>query len=230
MSAQRAAAATPPAIAAPPARAAAVPARAAALAVRGGGAGRRGGGSFGMVVVEAPRRGKQLGEVHGFAAAAVEFVDLGAAAESVGEDHRARAASGSRGSRARSAQASLTSPWPTWKPKLPARPQQPISRCSAWPPAAVSSFLVRVPAEHGVLVAVHLGEHRRPPLAAGRRRPGPQPRSRGPGCCTRRSRGIVGYVLGGPVVAAAGLIAPRSLRTATASWRPDRGLRGDPAR
>jgi hypothetical protein len=43
-----------------------------------------------MVVVEAGRRGKQLGEVHGFAAAAVEFVDLGAAAESVGEDHRAR--------------------------------------------------------------------------------------------------------------------------------------------
>jgi hypothetical protein len=43
-----------------------------------------------MVVVEAARRGKQLGEVHGFAAAAVEFVDLGAAAESVGEDHRAR--------------------------------------------------------------------------------------------------------------------------------------------
>ena len=34
-----------------------------------------GGGSFGMVVVEATRRGKQLGEVHGFAAAAVEFVD-----------------------------------------------------------------------------------------------------------------------------------------------------------
>ena len=90
MSAQRAAAATPPAIAAPPARAEAVPARAAALAVRGGGAGRRGGGSFGMVVVEAARRGKQLGEVHGFAAAAVEFVDPDAAAESVGEDHRAR--------------------------------------------------------------------------------------------------------------------------------------------
>jgi len=45
-----------------------------------------------MVVVEAARRGKQLGEVHGFAAAAVEFVDLGAAAESVGEDHRARRA------------------------------------------------------------------------------------------------------------------------------------------
>jgi hypothetical protein len=90
MSAQRAAAATPPAIAAAPAGAAAVPARAAALAVRDGGAGRRGGGSFGMVVVEAARRGKQLGEVHGFAAAAVEFVDLGAAAESVGEDHRAR--------------------------------------------------------------------------------------------------------------------------------------------
>ena len=90
MSAQRAAAGTPPAIAAAPARAAAVPARAAALAVRGGGAGRRGGGSFGMVVVEAARRGKQLGEVHGFAAAAVEFVDVGAAAESVGEDHRAR--------------------------------------------------------------------------------------------------------------------------------------------
>ena len=66
MSAQRAAATTPPAIAAATARAAAVPARAAALAVRGGGAGRRGGGSFGMV-----RRGKQLGEVHGFAAAAV---------------------------------------------------------------------------------------------------------------------------------------------------------------
>jgi hypothetical protein len=40
-----------------------------------------------MVVVEAARRGKQLGEVHGFAAAAVEFVDLGAAAESVGEDY-----------------------------------------------------------------------------------------------------------------------------------------------
>jgi len=44
-----------------------------------------------MVVVEAARRGKQLGEVHGFAVAAVEFVDLGAAAESVGEDLRARA-------------------------------------------------------------------------------------------------------------------------------------------
>jgi hypothetical protein len=40
-----------------------------------------------MVVVEAARRGKQLGEVHGFAAAAVEFVDLGAAAESIGEDY-----------------------------------------------------------------------------------------------------------------------------------------------
>jgi hypothetical protein len=30
-----------------------------------------------MVVAEAARRGKQLGEVHGFAVAAVEFVDLG---------------------------------------------------------------------------------------------------------------------------------------------------------
>jgi hypothetical protein len=56
--------------------------------------------------------------VHGFAAAAVEFVNLSAAAESVGEDHRAR--------------------------------------CSAWAPAAVTR------------------------------------------CCTRRSRGIVGYVLGSP--------------------------------
>ena len=93
-----------------------------------------------MVVVEAARRGKQLGEVHGFAAAAVEFVDLGAAAESVGENHRARRGFPSRGSRARSAQASLTSPWPTWKPRQPARPQQPVSRCSAWAPAAVSSF------------------------------------------------------------------------------------------
>ena len=136
MSAQRAAAATPPAIAAAPARAAAVPARAAALAVRGGGAGRPGwrgraggGGSFGMVVVEAARRGKQFGEVHGFAAAAVEFVDLGAEAESVGEDHCPRRGFTQPGQQARSAQASLTSPWPTWKPKLPARPQQPVSRC-----------------------------------------------------------------------------------------------------
>jgi Sigma-70, region 4 len=56
--------------------------------------------------------------VHGFAATAVEFVNLSAATESVGEDHRAR--------------------------------------CSAWAPAAVTR------------------------------------------CCTRRSRGIVGYVLGSP--------------------------------
>ena len=69
MSAQRAAAATPPAIAAAPARAAAVPARAAALAVRGGGAGRRGGGSSGMVGVVSMRFGltdgqpKTLGEI-----------------------------------------------------------------------------------------------------------------------------------------------------------------------
>ena len=56
--------------------------------------------------------------MHGFAAAAVEFVNLSAAAESVGEDHRAR--------------------------------------CSAWASAAVTR------------------------------------------CCTRRSRGIVGYVLGSP--------------------------------
>jgi hypothetical protein len=140
MSAQRAAAATPPATAAAPARAAAVPARAAALAVRGGGAGRRGGCSFGMVVVEAARRGKQLGEVHGFAAAAVEFVDLGTAAESVGEDHRARRGFPQPGQQGALAQASLTSPWQTWKPKLPARLQQPVSRCSARAPAAVRSF------------------------------------------------------------------------------------------
>ena len=154
MSAERAAAA--------PARAAAVPARPAALAVRGGGAGRRGGGSSGMVVVKAARRGKQLGGVHGFAAAAssswIWVRQLNPSARTTAPG----AASRSRGSRARSAQASLTSPWPTWKPKLPARPQQPVSRCSAWAPAAVSSFLVRVPAGHGVLVAVHLGEHRRP--------------------------------------------------------------------
>ena len=65
-------------------------------------------------------------------------------------------------------------------------------------------LLVRVPAEHGVLVAVHLGEHRRPPLAAGAqeaRTAAPVP---GPGCCTRRSRGIIGYVLSNPVLAAAG--------------------------
>ena len=41
-------------------------------------------------MVEAARRGKQLSEVHGFAVAAVEFADLGAAAESAGQDHRAR--------------------------------------------------------------------------------------------------------------------------------------------
>jgi len=38
-------------------------------------------------------------------------------------------------------------------------------------------------------MAMHLGEHRRPPLAAGAqeaRTPAPVP---GPGCCTRRSRG-----------------------------------------
>ena len=130
MSAQRAAAATPPAIAAAPASTAAVPARAAALAVRGGGAGRRGGGSFGMV-----RRGKQLGEVHGFAAAAVEFVDLGAAAESVGEDHRAR-----RG--------------------FP-QPGQQGALGAGFAHLAVADLEAEV-AEHGVLVAVHLGEHRRP--------------------------------------------------------------------
>jgi hypothetical protein len=56
--------------------------------------------------------------VHGFAVAAVELVNLSAAAESVGEDHRAR--------------------------------------CSAWAPAVVTR------------------------------------------CCTRPSRGIVGYVLGSP--------------------------------
>ena len=69
MSAQQASAAMPPAIAAAPARAA-VPARATAPSRLGWAEPGRGGGSFGMVVVEAARRGKQLGEVHGFAAAA----------------------------------------------------------------------------------------------------------------------------------------------------------------
>ena len=64
------------------------------------------------------------------------------------------------GSRVRAAQASLTSPWLTWKPKLPARPQQPVSRCRPGPPG--QQLLVRVPAGHGVLVAMHLGEHRPP--------------------------------------------------------------------
>jgi hypothetical protein len=50
------------------------------------------------------------------------------------------AASRSRGSRARSAQASAHLAWLTWKPKLSARPQQPVSRCPAWAPAAASSF------------------------------------------------------------------------------------------
>lgn len=91
-------------------------------------------------MVEVARRGKQLGEVHGFAAAAVEFVDLGKAAESVGEDYRARLGFPQPGQQGAFAQASLTSPWQTWKPELPARLQQPVSRHSAWAPAAVRSF------------------------------------------------------------------------------------------
>ena len=98
--------------------------------------------------------------MHGLAAAAVELVDLGAAAEAVGQDHRAWAAARTRGSSARSAQARLTSPCPAWKPKLPARPQQPESRCSASTPAALEQPGVGVPAHDGVLVAVHLGERR----------------------------------------------------------------------
>ena len=81
------------------------------------------------------RRGKQLGEVHGFAAAAVEFVDLGAAAESAGEDHRAR-----RG--------------------FP-QPGQQGALGAGFAHLAVADLEAEV-AEHGVLVAVHLGEHRRP--------------------------------------------------------------------
>ena len=161
MSAQRAAAATPPAIAAAPARAAAVPARAAALAVRGGGAGRRGGGSSGMVVVvEAARRGKQLGEVHGFAAAAVEFVDLGA--ESAGEDHRAR-----RGFPQPGQQGALGA---GFAHLAVADLEAEVAGAAAAAGLQVlglgagrgQQLLVRVPAEHGVLVAVHLAEHRRP--------------------------------------------------------------------
>jgi hypothetical protein len=109
-----------------------------------------------MVVVEAARRGKQLGEVHGFAAAAVEFVDLGAAAESVGEDHRAR-----RG--------------------FP-QPGQQGALGAGFAHLAVADLEAEVAGEAAAAGLQVLG----------------------PGCCTRRSRGIVGYVLGGPVVAAAG--------------------------
>ena len=127
------------------------------------------------------------------------------------------AASRSRGSRARSAQVSLISPWPTWKPKLPARPRRPVSRCSAWAPAAVSSFLVRVPADTACWWQCTWVGPDAPRCSGGRRSPGPPPRSPGAGMLHPPQPGIVGYVLGGPVVAAAGLIAPRSVKTATAS-------------
>ena len=55
-----------------------------------------------------------------------------------------------------------------------------------------------------MLVAVHLGEHRRPALAAGAqeaRTAAPVP---GAGMLHPPQPGIAGYVLGGPVVAAAG--------------------------
>ena len=168
MSAQRAAAATPPATAAAPARAAAVPARAAALAVRGGGAGRRGGCSFGMVMVEAARRGKQLGEVHGFAAAAVEFVDLGTAAESVGEDHRARLGFPQPGAAGRACAGFANLAVADLEAGAAGEAAAAGLQVLGLGAGRGQKLLVRVPAEHGVLVAVHLGEHRRPPLAAGR--------------------------------------------------------------
>ena len=71
------------------------------------------------------------------------------------------AASRSRGSRARSAQASAHLARLTWKPKLPARLQQPVSGARLGRGRG-QQFLVRVRAEHGVLVPVHLGEHRPP--------------------------------------------------------------------
>jgi hypothetical protein len=113
-----------------------------------------------MVVVEAARRGKQLGEVHGFAVAAVEFVDLGAADESVGEDHRAR-----RGFPQPGQQGALGAGFRS--PRLADLEAEVAGEAAAaglqvpgLGAGRGQQLLVRVPAEHGVLVSVHLGEHR----------------------------------------------------------------------
>ena len=56
-----------------------------------GGAGRGAADLLGAFVAEVACGGEEFGQVHGLAAAAVELVDLGAAAEAVGQDHRAGA-------------------------------------------------------------------------------------------------------------------------------------------
>jgi hypothetical protein len=115
-----------------------------------------------MVVVEAARRAKQLGEVHGFAVAAVEFVDLGAAAESVGEDLRAR-----RGFPQPGQQGALGAGFRS--PRLADLEAEVAGEAAAaglqvpgLGAGCGQQLLVRVPAEHGVLVPVHLGEQRPP--------------------------------------------------------------------
>ena len=151
MSAQRAAAA--------PTRAAAVPARQRPWPSGVGGD----GGPFGMVVVEAARGGKQLGEVHGFAAAAVEFVDLGAAAESVGEDHRARRGFPQPAQQQGAVGAGFAHLAVTDLEAEVAGEAAPAGlQVLGLGAGRGQQLLVRVPAEHGVLVPVHLGEHRLP--------------------------------------------------------------------
>ena len=79
---------------------------------RPGGAGRPVGPALlgqRPAVVPAQPRAEQLGEVHGLAGRRVALLDLGAAAEAVGEDDVGASASRTAGSRTRSAQASETS-------------------------------------------------------------------------------------------------------------------------
>ena len=80
----------------------------------------------------APGPVQQLGKVDGLPPTAVQLVDLGAAAEAVGEDHgvagRPRAGPGAGPAPRRR---SLTSRWPASNPKLPASPQHPESSRSA---------------------------------------------------------------------------------------------------
>jgi hypothetical protein len=114
-----------------------------------------------MVVVEAARRGKQLNEVHGFAVAASSWIWVRQMNPLAGTTAPG-AASRSRGSRARSAQASGHLAVTDLEAEVAGEAAAAGLQVPGLGADPGQQLLVRVPAEHGVLVPVHLGEHRPP--------------------------------------------------------------------
>jgi hypothetical protein len=115
---------------------------------------------LGAVVAEVARGSEQFSQVHGFPAAAVQFVDLGAAAEAVGQDHGTGAGRAQLREQGTLGDRPADLAVPGLEAEVAGQAAAAGFQVLGLRAGLLEQFRVRVPAHDSVLVAVHLGQHR----------------------------------------------------------------------